>query len=160
MSDLSSRVRELRKQSTSAETAAWLLLRNRRILGLKFRHQCSLGRFVADFYCAAVTRVESANCSGVPLTRPAPAGESAGSGPPSPARGEGCLSQVRRRSPELTHRLEFDHSPKGEDWSFDSYCFGTHSPYRARLADVETPAHGQDGHATVCGTVVGGRRRI
>jgi len=33
MNDLP-RVRELRKQSTAAETAAWWLLRNRQVLGL------------------------------------------------------------------------------------------------------------------------------
>ena len=47
-----SRVRKLRKQSTAAETAAWWLLRNRQVLGLKFRRQCPLGRFVVDFYCS------------------------------------------------------------------------------------------------------------
>jgi very-short-patch-repair endonuclease len=52
MSDLSSRVRNLRKQSTAAETAAWWLLRNRQVLGMKFRRQCPLGRFVVDFYCS------------------------------------------------------------------------------------------------------------
>jgi len=51
MSDLS-RVRELRKQGTAAETAAWWLLHNRQVLGLKFRRQCPLGRFVVDFYCS------------------------------------------------------------------------------------------------------------
>ena len=52
MSDLSSRVRNLRKQSTAAETAGWWLLRNRQVLGMKFRRQCALGRFVVDFYCS------------------------------------------------------------------------------------------------------------
>jgi type I restriction enzyme R subunit len=46
------RPRELRKQRTPAETAAWWLLRNRQVLGLKFRRQCPLGRFVVDFYCS------------------------------------------------------------------------------------------------------------
>ena len=52
MAVLSSRVRQLRRQSTAAETAAWWLLRNRQVLGLKFRRQCPLGGFVADFYCS------------------------------------------------------------------------------------------------------------
>ena len=52
MNDQSSRVRELRKQSTAAETAAWWLLRNRQVLGMKFRRQCPLRRFVADLYCS------------------------------------------------------------------------------------------------------------
>jgi very-short-patch-repair endonuclease len=46
------RPRELRKRSTAAETTAWWLLRNRQVLGLKFRRQCPLGRFVVDFYCS------------------------------------------------------------------------------------------------------------
>jgi len=45
------RLRELRKQSTTAETAAWWLLRNRQVHGLKFRRQCPLGPFAVDFYC-------------------------------------------------------------------------------------------------------------
>jgi very-short-patch-repair endonuclease len=51
MNDLS-RVRDLRKRSTAAETAASWLLRNRQLLGLKFRRQCPLGRSVVDFYCS------------------------------------------------------------------------------------------------------------
>jgi type I restriction enzyme, R subunit len=50
MNDLA-RIRELRRQSTEAETAAWWLLRNRQVMGLKFRRQCALGPYVADFYC-------------------------------------------------------------------------------------------------------------
>src|SRR5215472_14621059 len=51
MNDLP-RARQLRKQSTVAETAAWWLLRNRQVLGMEFRRQCPLGRFVVDFYCS------------------------------------------------------------------------------------------------------------
>ncbi|HYH47161.1 MAG TPA: endonuclease domain-containing protein [Thermoanaerobaculia bacterium] len=43
--------RELRKAQTPAEEALWELLRDRRFLGLKFRRQVPLGRFVADFLC-------------------------------------------------------------------------------------------------------------
>jgi len=149
MNDLS-RVRDLRKQTTAAESAAWRLLRNRQVLGLKFRRQCPLGPFVADFYCSEASLVieldggvhsqpgqikkdvvkdrilgsmglrllrvanglvledpeafrrkvcEAAVGDGKerwrdPLTRPAPADESAGSEPPSPARGEGCSSHA------------------------------------------------------------------
>lgn len=46
------RIRELRRQSTTAETAAWWLLRNRQLMGLKFRRQCPLEPYVADFYCS------------------------------------------------------------------------------------------------------------
>jgi type I restriction enzyme R subunit len=52
MTKLPPRPREMRKQSTPAETAAWWLLRKRQVLGLKFRRQCPLGRFVVDFYCS------------------------------------------------------------------------------------------------------------
>ncbi|HEY6046109.1 MAG TPA: endonuclease domain-containing protein [Pyrinomonadaceae bacterium] len=43
--------RELRKQQTSAESFLWELLRNRRLLGHKFRRQHQFGDYVADFYC-------------------------------------------------------------------------------------------------------------
>jgi very-short-patch-repair endonuclease len=43
------RVRELRRQRTRAERAAWYLLRSRR-LGHKFRRQFPIGPYVIDFY--------------------------------------------------------------------------------------------------------------
>jgi very-short-patch-repair endonuclease len=43
--------RELRKDQTSAEELLWSLLRNRQLLGFKFRRQHQFGRHVADFYC-------------------------------------------------------------------------------------------------------------
>jgi len=46
------RARQLRRESTPAEGLAWELLRNRRMLGLKFRRQHVIAGFVADFYCA------------------------------------------------------------------------------------------------------------
>jgi len=45
--------RELRRAATSPERHAWSLLRNRGVLGLKFRRQHVLHGFVVDFYCAA-----------------------------------------------------------------------------------------------------------
>ncbi len=36
---------------TEAERAAWWLLRDRAVSGLKFRRQHPLGRYVVDFYC-------------------------------------------------------------------------------------------------------------
>jgi very-short-patch-repair endonuclease len=45
--------RTLRRSETQAEVALWALLRNRQLLGQKFRRQHSVGRFFADFYCAA-----------------------------------------------------------------------------------------------------------
>lgn len=44
--------RQLRREMTPAERVLWDRLRNRRFLGLKFRRQHPLGRFIADFYCA------------------------------------------------------------------------------------------------------------
>jgi very-short-patch-repair endonuclease len=46
------RARELRLHPTPAERHAWTLLRNRGILGLKFRRQHVLHGFIVDFYCA------------------------------------------------------------------------------------------------------------
>ncbi len=43
--------RELRKQQTSAEDLLWQLLRDRRLLGFKFRRQHQFGGYVADFFC-------------------------------------------------------------------------------------------------------------
>ena len=43
--------RELRAEQTSAEALLWLLLRNRQLLGFKFRRQHQFGDYVADFYC-------------------------------------------------------------------------------------------------------------
>jgi very-short-patch-repair endonuclease len=45
------RARELRLHPTPAERHAWTLLRNRGILGLKFRRQHVLHGFIVDFYC-------------------------------------------------------------------------------------------------------------
>jgi len=43
--------RELRAEQTSAEGLLWELIRNRRLLGFKFRRQHQFGDYVADFYC-------------------------------------------------------------------------------------------------------------
>src|SRR6266704_1352602 len=45
------RARELRRDLTLAERRAWALVRNRRILGLKFRRQHVVAGFIVDFYC-------------------------------------------------------------------------------------------------------------
>jgi len=44
--------RQLRRATTPAERHAWSLLRNRGVLGLKFRRQHVLHGFIVDFYCA------------------------------------------------------------------------------------------------------------
>lgn len=49
---MQARARQLRCEQTPAEALLWEHLRNRRFMGLKFRRQHPLGRFVADFYCA------------------------------------------------------------------------------------------------------------
>jgi len=45
------RARELRRSQTPAEAALWELLRNRQLIGIKFKRQFPIGRYVADFYC-------------------------------------------------------------------------------------------------------------
>jgi len=47
------RARALRHNATPAERHAWTLLRNRGILGLKFRRQQVLHGFIVDFYCTS-----------------------------------------------------------------------------------------------------------
>ena len=48
---LSKLARELRKKQTPAETILWELLRDRQLLGFKFRRQHQFGDYVTDFYC-------------------------------------------------------------------------------------------------------------
>jgi very-short-patch-repair endonuclease len=43
--------REFRKKPTPAEKKAWTILRNRGVLGLKFRRQQVIHGFIVDFYC-------------------------------------------------------------------------------------------------------------
>ncbi|MEM6327809.1 MAG: endonuclease domain-containing protein [Bacteroidota bacterium] len=45
--------RALRQQANPAEHRFWSLARDRRLAGLKFRRQHTLGSFVVDFYCHA-----------------------------------------------------------------------------------------------------------
>ena len=47
---LTERVRELRKQGTSAEDLLWELVRDRRLNGAKFRRQHQIGDYIVDFY--------------------------------------------------------------------------------------------------------------
>jgi very-short-patch-repair endonuclease len=44
--------RTLRKCSTAAEAVLWTYLKNRKLLGKKFRRQSSVGPYIVDFYCA------------------------------------------------------------------------------------------------------------
>ncbi|MGS0540208.1 endonuclease domain-containing protein [Xanthomonas oryzae pv. oryzicola] len=41
----------LRREMTAAERLLWCRLRDRRLLGFKFRRQCPVGPYVADFAC-------------------------------------------------------------------------------------------------------------
>src|SRR5262249_20561185 len=43
--------RAVRKKQTTAETRLWQLLRNRQVLGAKFRRQHQFGNYILDFYC-------------------------------------------------------------------------------------------------------------
>lgn len=43
--------KQLRRKSTAAEDLLWQMIRNRRVLGFKFRRQHPLLHFIADFYC-------------------------------------------------------------------------------------------------------------
>ena len=47
-----SRERELRRNQTEAERHLWRFLRDRRLLGFKFRRQHRIGPYFADFVCA------------------------------------------------------------------------------------------------------------
>ena len=46
-----SRARTLRQTATDAERLLWGAIRDRRLNGLKFRRQHSVGPYVADFIC-------------------------------------------------------------------------------------------------------------
>jgi very-short-patch-repair endonuclease len=48
---LTKRAREMRKLDTRAEKHVWVLLRDRRMCGLKFRRQVPVEGYIADFYC-------------------------------------------------------------------------------------------------------------
>jgi very-short-patch-repair endonuclease len=43
--------RRLRRQATDAEQKLWSILRCRRMAGLKFLRQYSVGPYILDFYC-------------------------------------------------------------------------------------------------------------
>ncbi len=45
------RARQLRSDSTNAERLLWSELRDRRLMGLKFRRQRPVGPYILDFLC-------------------------------------------------------------------------------------------------------------
>ena len=46
-----SRAKRLRRNSTDAEKTLWRHLRNKRLLGYKFRRQAPIGQYIVDFVC-------------------------------------------------------------------------------------------------------------
>jgi very-short-patch-repair endonuclease len=49
--------RNLRRGQTDAERKLWFRLRDRRVVGLKFRRQMPLGRYIVDFCCESARLV-------------------------------------------------------------------------------------------------------
>lgn len=49
--------RQLRQEATPAEQIVWRLVRNRGLLGLKFRRQNVIDGFITDFYCPSLRLV-------------------------------------------------------------------------------------------------------
>lgn len=45
------RARELRKDMTPAERRLWTILQGRQLEGFRFRRQCPIGPYIADFAC-------------------------------------------------------------------------------------------------------------
>ena len=52
LNNLLDRRKELRKKQTPQEEKLWWYLKDRRLLGFKFRRQPSIGGYILDFYCA------------------------------------------------------------------------------------------------------------
>ena len=55
--DVFKKAKELRKYETDAEKILWTKLNRNQILGLQFRRQHPIDRFIADFYCAKIQLV-------------------------------------------------------------------------------------------------------
>lgn len=53
--------RQLRRNQTFQERKLWSLVRNHKILGLKFFRQYGIGRYTVDFYCPRVRLVIEAD---------------------------------------------------------------------------------------------------
>jgi very-short-patch-repair endonuclease len=53
--------REMRKEPTPAEAALWYLLRDRRLVGFKFRRQHPFGPYILDGYCPRARLVVEAD---------------------------------------------------------------------------------------------------
>ena len=55
--DIFKKAKELRRYETEAEKILWTKLCRNQMLGLQFRRQHPLNRFIADFYCAKIKLV-------------------------------------------------------------------------------------------------------
>ena len=115
-----------REVATAAEKSAWYLLRNRQLGGMKFRRQCPIGKYVADFYCCdAALAIE---LDGSIHSQPIQARKDSAKDLFLKKRGiyvlrvpnglvlsypEGFLKKVREA---LTHRLAVPPLPAGEGW--------------------------------------------
>ena len=51
------RAKALRRDMTNAERFLWFMLRGHRLVGLSFRRQVPIGRYIVDFYCAELKLV-------------------------------------------------------------------------------------------------------
>jgi type I restriction enzyme, R subunit len=61
---LTDRARELRRNQTPAEDVLWELLRDRQLMGVKFRRQHQFGEYICDFFCSEAKLV--VECDGEP----------------------------------------------------------------------------------------------
>jgi very-short-patch-repair endonuclease len=55
--DIFKKANELRKLETEAEKLLWARLNKNQLLGLQFRRQHPINRFIADFYCPKIKLV-------------------------------------------------------------------------------------------------------
>lgn len=55
--DLFVKAKELRRTETEAERLLWVRLHKNQLLGLQFRRQHPINRFIADFYCPKIKLV-------------------------------------------------------------------------------------------------------
>ena len=55
--DVFKKAKQLRKDETEAEKLLWNRLNKNQMMGLQFRRQHPINRFIADFYCARIKLV-------------------------------------------------------------------------------------------------------
>jgi very-short-patch-repair endonuclease len=59
--DMFVKAKELRRTETDAERLLWARLHKNQLLGLQFRRQHPINRFIADFYCPKIKLVVEAD---------------------------------------------------------------------------------------------------